>query len=174
MRYVERAMSVLLLQLDGKLPNLALMRLAAHHAGDVILRKNPRWIQDELGSYMFPMLPKFKVGDVLWVREQHAQKRADERIPHLLRTPAAVRFLSCEPLLEGLDLRRYLTDIDWLVTGAESGPGHRLCDEQWVRALRDQCLKLGVAFFYKQKLLQAKKIETPELDGRKWTEFPSC
>lgn len=131
------------------------------------------------------------------------QKRADERIPHLLRTPAAVRFLSCEPLLEGADILPYLRPIcaqcgqrvdasacgpthaaiwamrgktgnwiDWLITGAESGPGARPCQEEWIRSLRDQCVAAGTAFFYKQAIINGKKVETPELDGRRWTEFP--
>ncbi len=98
------------------------------------------------------------------------QAAADERVPLLLRTPAAVRFLSCEPLLGGLYLTPYLAGIatlgviaadgslherphpplDWIIAGCESGPGARPCDITWLRSLRDQCAAADVPFFLKQ------------------------
>ena len=76
------------------------------------------------------------------------QKRADERIDHLRRTPAAVRFLSVEPMLE--EIRINLEGIDWVICGGESGPGARPFDLAWARSLRDQCKAAGVLFFMKQ------------------------
>ena len=71
------------------------------------------------------------------------------RIRHLQGTPAAVRFLSCEPLLAALpDLP--LAGIDWVIVGGESGPGARPIHPDWVRDIRDQCARAGVAFFFKQ------------------------
>lgn len=92
------------------------------------------------------------------------QETADERIPHLLNTPAAVRWLSCEPLLGPLALERLdrhwlgpasqtrgMNDgIDWIVVGGESGPGARPMHPDWARSIRDQCLDAGVPFFFKQ------------------------
>jgi protein gp37 len=107
------------------------------------------------------------------------QTRADERIPHLLATPAAVRFLSCEPLLGPVDLHRHDSDeardwltghwfevdtapdgggiaqgtgakIDWVIAGGESGPGARPMHPDWARSLRDQCAAAGVPFHFKQ------------------------
>jgi protein gp37 len=88
------------------------------------------------------------------------QKSADERIPHLLRVPAVVRFLSCEPLLGKLDLRDYLgwhcsdipedMQIQWLICGGESGPNARPMHPDWARSLRDQCEAAGVPFLFKQ------------------------
>lgn len=97
------------------------------------------------------------------------QEQADARIPHLLRTPAAVRFLSCEPLLGPVDLLSmprvgqhwdYLTGekqngggkehtrgIDWVIVGGESGPGARSCNVEWVRSIVRQCRDAGVACF---------------------------
>lgn len=86
------------------------------------------------------------------------QAHADERIPELLATPAAVRFVSAEPLLGPL---HYLTDrgdsdanwvprLDWTICGGESGPGARPMHPDWARALRDQCQAAGVPFFFKQ------------------------
>lgn len=85
------------------------------------------------------------------------QAAADERIPDLLAAPAAVRFLSCEPLLGPLDLwlyldpmRQFRRHLDWVICGGESGPGKRPTDVAWHRSLRDQCKAAGVAFFEKQ------------------------
>lgn len=85
------------------------------------------------------------------------QATANERIPHLLATPAAVRFVSAEPLLgpvtvfdnaEGPDPDALL--LDWIIVGGESGPGARPMHPDWARDLRDQCQAAGAAFFFKQ------------------------
>lgn len=79
------------------------------------------------------------------------QRTADLRIPALLETPAAVRFLSCEPLLGPVDLCRYLPNgVGWVIAGGESGPGARPMHSDWARGLRDQCQAAGVPFFFKQ------------------------
>lgn len=90
------------------------------------------------------------------------QATADERIPLLLETPAAVRWVSAEPLLGPVDFQRFqehlppavhlgwLDDIDWLVCGGESGPGARPMHPDWARSARDQCVAAGVPFFFKQ------------------------
>jgi protein gp37 len=97
------------------------------------------------------------------------QRAADERIPHLLKCPAAVRFLSCEPLLGPIDLKpwlgflplpsdaaRYLERMSgvprlhWVIVGGESGPGARPCNVEWVRSIVGQCGAAGVACFVKQ------------------------
>jgi protein gp37 len=76
------------------------------------------------------------------------QQRADERIPQLRQTPAAVRFLSVEPLLGPVEVS--LEGIHWVIVGGESGPGARPMHPDWARSLRDQCQAAGVAFFFKQ------------------------
>lgn len=84
------------------------------------------------------------------------QATADERIPLLLRTPAAVRWVSAEPLLGPVNLRllhngkKNLLDIDWCVAGGESGPDARPMHPDWARTLRDQCVAAGVPFLFKQ------------------------
>jgi len=130
------------------------------------------------------------------------QKRADERLPHLVRCPASIRFVSAEPLLEPIGISFWLggrrlerTDgggwmrhpdpgiarhggtwwfgVDWLIVGAESGHGPRPMHEQWVRNLRDHCAKERVAFFYKQQLDEKKNVVSlPMLDGRQHAAFP--
>ncbi|SMC01974.1 protein gp37 [Sulfobacillus thermosulfidooxidans DSM 9293] len=101
------------------------------------------------------------------------QRWADERIPLLVTTPAAIRFVSGEPLLAPLDLTSWLPDLDWVIVGAESGPGARPMDDDWVRSLRDQCLTAGVAFWFKQRAdAQGHKQLHPQLDGRTWHMWP--
>ena len=84
------------------------------------------------------------------------QETADERIPLLLETPAAIRWLSCEPLLGPLDLRKHgdldrvQCGIDWIVVGGESGSRARPMREQWALSIRRQCKVAGVPFFMKQ------------------------
>jgi protein gp37 len=76
---------------------------------------------------------------------------ARRRIPLLLRVPATCHFLSCEPLLEPLDLRSWLDKgIDWVICGGESGPGRRFMEPNWARDLRDQCAAADTAFHLKQ------------------------
>jgi len=79
------------------------------------------------------------------------QETADQRIPILLDTPAAVRFLSCEPLLAPIDLRiAAFNGIDWVIVGGESGPGARPCEVAWIRSIVEQCKAAGVPAFVKQ------------------------
>jgi len=78
------------------------------------------------------------------------QQRFDERVEHLRATPAAVRWLSLEPLLVPIDLKGKLDGIHWVVVGGESGPGARPCDIQWIRDIVRQCREAGVACFVKQ------------------------
>lgn len=106
------------------------------------------------------------------------QRRAEERLPHLLAIPAPVRFVSAEPLLEAADLWRWMgpkdpgirdprgTDgIDWLVVGGESGPGARPFDVAWARSLRDQCAAASVPYFFKQ--MGARPIYTTDGGGKR-------
>lgn len=94
------------------------------------------------------------------------QKRASERIPELLKVPARVRFLSCEPLLESVDLSEWLepghesggaegwvndpSGIAWVIAGGESGPCARTFRVEWARSIVDQCVAADVAVFVKQ------------------------
>jgi protein gp37 len=86
---------------------------------------------------------------------------------YLRQVPAAVRFVSAEPLLGPLPSLG-LEHLHWLITGGESGPGHRPIDPDWVRVLRDRCQSAGVAFFHKQWGGRTPKAGGRELDGRTW------
>lgn len=93
------------------------------------------------------------------------------RIRHLSRIPAAVRFLSCEPLLAPLPSLP-LVGIDWVIVGGESGPAARPMQPVWARDIRDQCLQSGVAFFFKQWGGVRKKRAGRVLDGVTWDQMP--
>lgn len=93
------------------------------------------------------------------------------RIDYLRQTPAAVKFLSLEPLLGPLEELKLL-HIDWVIAGGESGPGSRIMQPDWVRSIRDQCLKAGSAFHFKQWGGTNKKKAGRLLDGRTWDQFP--
>jgi protein gp37 len=93
------------------------------------------------------------------------------RIEHLRNTPAAVRFLSVEPLLEDLGVLD-LRGIDWVIVGGESGPGCRPMDEAWVRNIHIQCVQQDVAFFFKQWGGYPKKKAGRMLAGRTWDDMP--
>jgi protein gp37 len=113
------------------------------------------------------------------VENQHF---ADERIPLLLQTPAAVRFISAEPLLGPVDLGfAFVSDnpwmvqqhVDWVIVGGESGPRVRPTDPDWIRSMRDQCVAAGVPFFFKQWGGRTAKSGGRLLDGRTWDEMPT-
>ena len=93
------------------------------------------------------------------------------RLDHLRRTPAAVRFVSLEPLL-GSVANVDLTSIDWAIVGGKSGPKARPIKEEWVREIRAACTKYGTAFFFKQWGGKNKKRHGRTLDGRTYDEFP--
>jgi protein gp37 len=94
-----------------------------------------------------------------------------ERIDHLRQTPAAVKFLSLEPLLGPIpDIN--LEGIDWVIAGGESGPGARPMDPKWVVDIRDQCLAAGVPFFFKQWGGVNKKLAGRILQGQTYSQMP--
>jgi protein gp37 len=93
------------------------------------------------------------------------------RIERLRSVPAAVRFLSLEPLLGPLP-RLPLDGIHWVIVGGESGRRPRTIDAAWVREIRDQCVAADVPFFFKQWGGRNKKVAGRVLDGREWSELP--
>lgn len=105
------------------------------------------------------------------------QKTADERIPILLQIPAAHRWVSVEPMIAPISIRKWAhpeTDetpnmcydkgLDWVVAGCETGPKARPCHPDWVRSLRAQCLSAAVPFFYKNN--------GGIIDGKEWRQIP--
>jgi protein gp37 len=94
------------------------------------------------------------------------------RVSALLKVPAAVRFISVEPLLGPIP-NLPLKGISWVIVGGESGPNHRPIEKGWVRGIRDQCRRAKVPFFFKQWGGTTPKAGGRSLDGRTWSEMPT-
>lgn len=106
------------------------------------------------------------------------QRRADERMPLLLETPAAVRFVSAEPLLGAVYLSEWLRtrNVHWVIVGGESGPGYRPMAPAWAEKVRDDCAARGIPFFLKQLGGWPNKRGGDEavLDGTRHTAMPGA
>lgn len=108
----------------------------------------------------------------VWIGTSVEDARVTHRIDALRKCPAAVRFLSCEPLIGDVGTLN-LDGIGWVIAGGESGPDHRPCDPAWARSLRDQCVVDGTPFFFKQWGGPTPKSGGRELDGLVWSQFPT-
>jgi protein gp37 len=125
--------------------------------------------------------PRWPLPNVWLGVSVETQQWADIRIPALLETPAAVRFLSCEPLLSPVDLDpwldvhplRRLPLLDWVIVGGESGHAARAMRPDWAELLRDQCVAAGVPYLFKQWGGRTPKANGRILDGRTWDEYPT-
>ena len=110
----------------------------------------------------------------IWIGTSTENQETAYRVQHLKRVPAAVRFLSCEPLIGPLSLCKVLCsgDIHWVIVGGESGPGWRPVDPRWVTDLRDECVEAKVPFFFKQWGGRTPKAGGRQLEGREWNQIP--
>jgi protein gp37 len=115
----------------------------------------------------------------VWLGTSVEDMRVAARVDALRRVPAAVRFISAEPLLgplhgsaDGTLPALDLTDIHWVIGGGESGAGFRRVEPDWATGLRDLCLTAGVAFFWKQWGGRTPKAGGRELEGRTWEQYP--
>jgi protein gp37 len=110
--------------------------------------------------------------NIWWGVSVEDRKYGLPRIEHLRDTPASVRFLSIEPLLEDLD-EINLTGISWVIVGGESGHGARPLKKEWVLSIRDQCKAFGIPFFFKQWGGVRKTKNGRLLEGHTYSEYPS-
>lgn len=142
-----------------------IMERANHHTFQVLTKRHDRLLEvyEEL-----PWPPNVWMG--VSVENQYW---ADRRIPNLIQVPAAVRFLSAEPLLKALTLSSYLKDIDWVIVGGESGPRARPVEEKWVLDIRDECVANDVPFFFKQWGGKTSKSGGRMLNGEYCDGLPS-
>ncbi len=189
----------------------AVMAMMAHRHTFQVLTKRAVRMRDYLASrsqnvkhwekparelgYPFIRLLQFPFPNVWLGVSVEDQKRADERIPPLLETLAAVRWVSAEPLLgpinfdsthesdpcssnflSGIDGERIYDGkkcaLDWIVVGGESGSSTRPMEPDWARFIRDQCQSAGVPFFFKQWGGRTPKANGNTLDGEQWQEYP--
>ena len=140
------------------------MEQANQHTFQILTKRHER-LTELAGELNWP--------DNVWMGVSvENQYWADRRTPSLSEIPAAVRFLSVEPLLKEVDLRAYLGAIDWIVVGGESGPRARPIQADWVRVIRDDCLAAGVPFFFKQWGGRTNKAGGKLLDSRIWDQMP--
>jgi protein gp37 len=107
----------------------------------------------------------------LWMGVSVENANVLHRVDHLRQVPAAVRFLSCEPLLGPLH-EVNLAGVGWVIAGGESGPNYRPMHLEWARELRDLCQVEDVPFFFKQWGGRTPKAAGRELDGVVWDEMP--
>jgi len=139
------------------------MAQADWHIFQVLTKRSSRLAQ---------LAPELPWKPHIWAGVSIELNRMRHRADHLRKVPAAVRFISAEPLLGPLsDLD--LSDIHWLIVGGESGPGARPMQIEWVRELRDRAIAKGVAFFFKQWGGHTPKAGGRLLDGRTWDEMPA-
>ena len=138
------------------------MNQARWHTFQILTKRADRLLQ---------LAPRLKWTPNVWMGVTVENDKHVDRIDRLREVPAAVRFLSLEPLLGPLP-KLDLTRIDWVIVGGESGPGARPMDPEWVLDLRDQCLNAGVAFFFKQWGGVQKKKAGRLLEKRTWDQMP--
>lgn len=107
----------------------------------------------------------------LWLGVTVESMEYIDRIRHLRKVPAAVRFVSFEPLLSAIP-RLDLRNIDWAIVGGESGPFSRPMQQDWVRAIRDYCIQTSTPFFFKQWGGSRRRRNGSVLDSRIWHQYP--
>lgn len=143
------------------------MVLAKWHTFQVLTKRSER-LRDLLGSKLGFAA---EANHIWWGVSVENRKHGIPRVEHLRESPAGLRMLSVEPLLEDLgDLN--LEGIGWVILGGESGPGARPLDPDWVRLVRDQCARASVPFFFKQWGGTRKGKAGRTLDGATHDEVP--
>jgi protein gp37 len=138
------------------------MRETPRHTYQVLTKRTKRLLR---------IAPRLAWPANVWMGVSVESARYRFRINHLRQVPAAVRFVSAEPLLGPLGSVD-LSGIDWVIAGGESGVRARPMDITWGRDLRDQCVAAGVSFFFKQWGGRTAKAGGRELDGRTWDDMP--
>jgi len=141
----------------------ATMTAASRHQFQILTKRPER---------LAYLAPRLTWSPNIWMGVSIENRRFVHRADLLRSVPAAVRFISAEPLLGFLeDLK--LDGIDWLIAGGESGPHHRPAREEWIVDLRDRCLSAGVAFFFKQWGGIRSKSGGRLLEGKEWSQMPT-
>lgn len=175
-------------------------RIFVQSMGDLFHKDIPAWMQDDVFEVMlaaqqhtFILLTKRIERTYLWADSTYArsddllkncpnlclgvsistQEDADTLIPILLQIPAAVLWVSGEPLLENIVLKdEWLEKLGWFVAGCESGPKRRKTKITHIQRLAQQCESAGVPCFIKQAEINGKIVSMPEILGRVWNQYP--
>jgi len=138
------------------------MEKASWHTFQILTKRSERLAE---------LSPELNWPSNVWVGVSIESAKYSWRADHLREVPAAVRFLSLEPLLGPLGTINF-SRIHWVIVGGESGPGARPMEVSWVRKIRKQCRVQGVPFFFKQWGGVQKKRNGRVLDGRTWDNLP--
>lgn len=139
-----------------------------HHIYQVLTKRPSRAVRFfQMNQDLFP---DGQIPGHIWMGTSVENQDVAYRVGHLRMLPAAVRFLSCEPLLG--PLRLDLGGIHWVIAGGESGAEFRAMEEAWVLGIRDQCVDTGTPFFFKQWGGRRSKAGGRLLEGRTWDEMP--
>jgi protein gp37 len=146
----------------------SVMRLARWHTYQVLTKRSER-LRKLLSG---PLEKAAKEAHIWWGVSVEDRKYGLPRIADLQAAPAAVRFLSVEPLLEDLGTL-HLDGIAWVIVGGESGPGARPMRKEWVLSIREQCRQAKIPFFFKQWGGVRKKKSGRTLEGRTHDEYPA-
>ncbi|MEO5799163.1 MAG: phage Gp37/Gp68 family protein [Gemmatimonadales bacterium] len=152
----------------------------AHFTLDMIRRVFD--VMNQASQHQFQVLTKrpervlryadrFTWSENIWLGTSVENMEVARRVDVLRQVPAAVRFVSAEPLLGPLD-QLSLDGIHWVIGGGESGAGFRPPRVEWATGLRNRCVEAGVAFFWKQWGGRLPKSGGRELEGREWSEYP--
>lgn len=146
----------------------AVMVKAKWHTYQVLTKRSARMASLLRGKLRFAA----DCRNIWWGVSVENKQYGLSRVRDLRDAPASVRFLSVEPLLEGLG-RINLKGIHWVIVGGESGNGARPLEKEWVVSVRNQCLDAGVPFFFKQWGGVRKKLNGRLLDGKTYDGFPA-
>lgn len=139
------------------------MEECPRHVFQILTKRHERLVE---------LAPLLEWPENVWMGVSVENQDYAHRVDYLRQVRAAVRFLSCEPLIGPLQLD--LEGIHWVIVSGESGLGHRPIDAEWVRSIRDQCDAAGVAFFFKQWGGIRPKAGGRKLDGRHYDEMPEA
>ena len=142
------------------------MERADWHAFQVLTKRSSRMRDFLRGRYGSSHCP-----DHIWCGVSIEDGRRKSRLGHLQQAPAGKRFLSIEPLIGDVG-ELDLSGVDWVIVGGESGPAARPIKPDWARAIRNQCVSAGVAFFFKQWGGLRPKAGGRSLDGRESNQLP--
>jgi len=140
----------------------ATMNQAQHHIFQVLTKRSSRLLE---------VCNELEWTKNIWMGVTVESQKYLSRVDNLRSVPAAIRFLSVEPMISSLKPLK-LGGIDWVIVGGESGPGSRVMNKEWVQEVRDTCIKKGVPFFFKQWGGTNKKKAGRKLDGEIWDQFP--
>lgn len=140
-----------------------------------VMRETPRHVYQILtkrADRLLDLSSKLDWSKNIWMGVSVENEDVLWRVDRLRQTAAKTKFLSCEPLLGPLSTLNP-SGIDWVIAGGESGPGARAMEIEWVREIRDICVKRAVSFHFKQWGGPVKSKTGRVLDGRTWDEMPS-